>query len=209
MESVSKIVGVNQVVIRLSINIPIIIKTSDLQLTISDFNRGLYSYRINQAASNLSSVEIYLSYSSPIQGKSLQLSYGNSRRLSEVSSGRESRQLVSISFESTFSIETYPPALYYPDTTLTSFTQLQNYITAVSIALLVLALIIVPKRMHLHSLSFVYLPAQIYVTYCLNTSKLTDWIQFTLQFMNRAGMLGGFGMGQCCQSTYSSYGLTS
>lgn len=63
--------------------------------------------------------------------------------------------------------------------------------------------------MHLHSLSFIYLPSQIYITYCLNASKLTDWIQFSLQFMNRAGMVGGFSMGQCCQNTYSSYGLTS
>ena len=206
LESVSKSVGFNKVVIRLSISIPIIITTSDLQLIISNFSKALYSYSIKQIAANLSSLEIYLNYSSPIQGKNMQLSYGSSRRLSEA---RGDRQLATLTFDSTFSIDTYPPALYYPDTTLTSFTQLQSYITALSIALLVLSFIIVPKRMHLHTLSFVYIPAQIYVAYCLTASKLTDWIQYTLQFMNRAGMFGGFGMGRCCQSTYSAYGLTS
>ena len=63
--------------------------------------------------------------------------------------------------------------------------------------------------MHLHSISFVYIPAQIFIVYCLVASRYTDWVQYSLQFMNRAAMLGGFSMGQCCQSTYSTYSLTS
>jgi hypothetical protein len=73
----------------------------------------------------------------------------------------------------------------------------------------VLSLIIVPKRMNLHNISFVYIPAQIYIVYCLVAYRYTDWIQYALKYMNRAAMLSGFSMGQCCQSTYPTYGLTS
>lgn len=59
-----------------------------------------------------------MTYNSQIQGKSLQLTYGNSsRRLTSDYSSikKEARQLAAISFQSTFSIDTYPPANYYPD----------------------------------------------------------------------------------------------
>ena len=117
--------------------------------------------------------------------------------------------LTSLTFSSTISLDTYPPANYYPSTTLATFTSLQNYISALATALLVLCLILIPRRTHLHSLTLVYLPAQLFLTFCLLPSAYTDWLQFTLQNLARTALVGGFSLGQCCQSLYPSFSITS
>lgn len=45
-----------------------------------------------------------------------------------------------------------------------------------AIALLVLCLILVPKKMHLHVVTLSYLPAQVFITYGIVADGYTDWI---------------------------------
>jgi hypothetical protein len=63
--------------------------------------------------------------------------------------------------------------------------------------------------MHLHALTVVYLPAQIFITFGVVADQYTDWIKYSLQGMSYPALVGGFSFGKCCteQSTY--YGLTS
>ena len=119
------------------------------------------------------------------------MTYSSSRRLEEV----KGRLLNAITFSNEFTLDSYPPANYYPDTTLDRFNLLQSYMGSLSIALLVLCLILVPKRMHLHSLTLIYVPAQMYITYGLIPSSETDWIQYCTSTLKNAALIGGFSMG--------------
>ena len=67
--------------------------------------------------------------------------------------------------------------------------------SALSIAIVILCLILVPKRMHLHAVTMIYIPAQIYITYNILPAVYTDWIQNTLQDISRAALFGGYSMG--------------
>ena len=91
------------------------------------------------------------------------------------------RLLTSISFTSTFSVSSYPPADYYPSNTLDMFNNLRSYINALSIAIVVICFILVPYKMHLHAVTLIYIPAQIYISYGLLPASFTDWLQYTLQ----------------------------
>ena len=85
MESVSKVSGVNKITIKLSLSLPMIISSTDVQIIIAGFSSNQFSYNISQSKTNLSAVKIQMTYYSQIQGKSLQLIYGNSsRRLSSI-----------------------------------------------------------------------------------------------------------------------------
>lgn len=110
------------------------------------------------------------------------------------------RMLVTIKFSTSFDILPFPPADYYPDNTLSTFTTYRNYINALALTLLVLAVIIVPKRMHLHALSLGYIPSLIYLGMGVTPANYTDWVQFTLKELKVMAMVGGTSFGQCCQS---------
>ena len=109
------------------------------------------------------------------------------------------RVLANIIFSTSFDISPFPPADYYPDNTLATFTAYRNYLNALAIALLVLSVVLVPKRMHLHALSSAYLPALLYIGFGILPANYTDWVQFTLQDMGVQAMIGGVSLGTCCQ----------
>ena len=104
-----------------------------------------------------------------------------------------------MSFSSTISVDTYPPAVYYSPSVFSNFDRLQYNITALSICLIVLSFILVPKKMHLHALTVVYIPAQIFVAFGLVADEYTDWIMYVLQNTSYPAMVGGFSLGNCCE----------
>lgn len=124
-------------------------------------------------------------------------------------SRRAARLLTTVAFSSTIQVDTFPPANYYPDTTLDKFTLYKTYLTALSIAILVFCFILIPKRMHLHSVTLLYIPAQVFLTFGLVPQQYTDWIQFTIQYLRQSSLIGGFSMGECCQSVNESMAITS
>jgi hypothetical protein len=63
--------------------------------------------------------------------------------------------------------------------------------------------------MHLHILSVIYLPAQIFITFGVVADKYTDWIKYSLQGMTYPALVGGFSFGKCCTEQCAYYGLTS
>ena len=63
--------------------------------------------------------------------------------------------------------------------------------------------------MHLHAVTMIYVPAQIYICYMVIPAVYTDWIQNTLQDVSRAALFGGFSMGECCSLLNEDHGLTT
>ena len=63
--------------------------------------------------------------------------------------------------------------------------------------------------MHLHILSVVYLPAQIFITFGVVAEQYTDWIKYALQGITYSALVGGFTLGKCCTEQSAYYALTS
>ena len=133
-----------------------------------------------------------------MQGKDLVVGYNQSSRLLIDLNGSYSRLLQIVNFNSSFTLATYPPAIYYSDTIITSFNSLKYYLSILLACLLILSFVLVPKKMHLHSLTFVYIPAQIFITFGVIDEMYTDWVKYTLQNCSNSAMIGGFTFGQCC-----------
>lgn len=72
-----------------------------------------------------------------------------------------------------------------------------------------LSFILIPKKMHLHALTVVYIPAQIFVTFGLVGDEYTDWIMYVLQNISYPALIGGFSLGKCCQVESSYFNLTT
>jgi len=49
--------------------------------------------------------------------------------------------------------------------------------------------------MHLHSLTLIYIPSQIYITLGVGADGYTDWIKYTLENLKPFGFIGGFTLG--------------
>jgi hypothetical protein len=149
-----------------------------------------------------------LKYTADIQSKNLAISYQQTGRLLE-EEGNSPRLLIDVSFSSTINLNTYPPAVYYSPSVTSQFTQLQYDTAALSICLLVLSLILVPKKMHLHALTVIYLPAQIFLSYGLVADDYTDWIKYTIQNTSYSALIGGFSYGNCCTTQSTYFNMTS
>jgi hypothetical protein len=52
--------------------------------------------------------------------------------------------------------------------------------------------------MHLHALTIIYTPSQIFITYGLVADQYTDWIQYSIKNMSYSALVGGFTLGSCC-----------
>jgi hypothetical protein len=185
--------GVNHVVVTLVLSRPILVVVSRFALHFSGVTASQFSYEVSQNSANLSVLTIAITYGASLQDQNMTISYTSARRrLQEESYNRaeinqnqpntnfndavNGRLLATITFSGSFSVTSYPPASYYPDSTLNAFNLLRKYIAALSVALIVLCFILVPKRMHLHAATLIYIPAQIYISYVLTPSKYTDWL---------------------------------
>lgn len=113
--------------------------------------------------------------------------------------------MLTTAFTTSLGLNIYPPATYYPDTTLQEFSILKDNITALAIALLVLCMVLVPKKMHLHAVTLAYLPAQIFITYGIVADGYTDWIKFSLENVKKTALFGGVSFGDCCTSQSTFY----
>ena len=113
--------------------------------------------------------------------------------------------MLTTAFTASLDLNIYPPATYYPDSTLQQFSRLKDNITALAITLLVLCLVLVPKKMHLHAVTVSYLPAQIFITYGIAADGYTDWIKFTLENVKKTALFGGVSFGECCTSQSTFY----
>lgn len=119
----------------------------------------------------------------------MQLSYDTSRR--------RLLQSVTLNFAASFSISSYPPAVYYSDSEVTSFLTNKNVIYYGCIALLCLAAfnLIFVKKMYMHILSAVCFPAQIFILYGLAIEQYTDWTKWNFNGFSQLAFIGGFKLG--------------
>jgi hypothetical protein len=63
--------------------------------------------------------------------------------------------------------------------------------------------------MHLHSLTVLYIPAQILLTYGLVADDFTDWIKFCIKNIKSTSLVGGASFGDCCVVESSFFNVTS
>ena len=106
-------------------------------------------------------------------------------------------------------MDTYPPANYYEDSTQSTFKRIRDYLTAFSIGAIIVGWVLIPKKMHLHALSVLCLPAQILVMFGLCATGKSDWLQYTLGYIWRAAMIGGWSAGSCCDDVSEDHNITS
>lgn len=63
--------------------------------------------------------------------------------------------------------------------------------------------------MHLHALTAVYLPAQIFINFGIAADEYTEWIKYVLQNASYSALIGGFSFGECCITQSIFLNLTS
>lgn len=63
--------------------------------------------------------------------------------------------------------------------------------------------------MHLHGVTYIYIPAQIFITYGLVADQYTNWIKFALTDTFYPALIGGFSFGECCQSQSTYFSITT
>lgn len=81
---------------------------------------------------------------------------------------------------------------------------MQGVIMVLSILVLVLALILVPKKMHLHSLTIGIIPALLFIIFGLSMESIADWDKYIMQGCKYGALVGGVSFGACC-TTISNY----
>ena len=105
-------------------------------------------------------------------------------------------------------MDSFPPANFIDSGTETFFDKCQMAIYFLSIGLLIVALLVIPRKYALHSLSIVWLPAYFYLTYFHSTASTNEWISSTLMNISSQAFKGGFSLGPCC-TTDEYYETTS
>lgn len=184
----------------LSISLPLYLDDNNFGLTITAVDPTLYSISIKpQTPSRLTEVDCLIEYQTDIAQKSIELSYSQQRRrLERVEPGWE-RQLQSISFQLTMKIDSFPPATYIPEPTL-SFYQLTNsMIGYLALVFMVVNVIIVPKRYAVHSVSLTWIVPYLYLAYFQSTAYSNEWISSTIRNTKYQALVGGISLGKCCE----------
>jgi uncharacterized membrane protein YozB (DUF420 family) len=114
--------------------------------------------------------------------------------------------LLSASF--TVVVDSFPPADYIQPNTQSFFDSLSTVIFVLSLLLLLMSLLVVPRKYAVHSSSISWLPAYLYLIYFHSTSYTNEWVSSSLTNIQHIALQGGFSLGDCCYHD-SFKGLTS
>lgn len=104
--------------------------------------------------------------------------------------------LISVAFEIT--VDSFPPANYIDSSTTSFYANCDSALQILSLVLIVMCLIVVPRKWALHSLSLSWLPPYIYLIYFHSTAYTNDWISASVGGLARQSMKGGVTLGDCC-----------
>jgi hypothetical protein len=70
---------------------------------------------------------------------------------------------------------------------------------------MVLSLVIIPKKTHLHSFTFSFIVAKVWLIFGLALEDKLDWVNHVLKDIKPWAMVGGFSMGPCCHNVSTFY----
>ncbi len=76
-----------------------------------------------------------------------------------------------------------------------------------SLLLLIVSLIAIPKKTHLHSFTLSFIIAKVWLIFGLALEGKLDWTSHILKCVKNFAMIGGESMGDCCHnlSTFYNY----
>lgn len=102
-----------------------------------------------------------------------------------------------ISFD--YTVSTYPPANYYPDTILNIFDGFSAAIRGLALTNLVVAICCYfgVRKTVFYALETVNLLAILYVTQGYGLNGFIDWVGYSIVNMKEAALVGGFSIGDC------------
>jgi len=152
-----------------------------------------------------------------MQGKNLQISYANARRMlvespllsDDFNRVREQKNRLlivsSITFDAEMKISAFPPVIYYSSSENEFFKSAKSIIYYLALSLLILSLMAVSKKMHLHSFTFTVIVAKVWLTFGLTLEDKLDWVNTVLQDIKPFAMIGGISLGKCCTNQSSFY----
>jgi hypothetical protein len=63
------------------------------------------------------------------------------------------------------------------------------------IVLLGLCLLLIPSKVHLHSVTLIWIPAYLYLVYGVAMENSTDWVKWSLENVGGFAFVGGFSIG--------------
>ena len=107
----------------------------------------------------------------------------------------QERLLTSISLETNFTVDSYPPAVYYSEDTFNFYDFANQLLFILGIILLVLCLMIIPRKMHLHSVTLIQYPAIIFISAGLLLENESDFVKSTLASLKPLAFIGGISIG--------------
>lgn len=106
LDRIYKYSGQNKVILYITLSIAIRLKAENVIINIPGLtNPNSISWTLAQTETDLSQVQVYLTYTESLAGKTVQISYSQTRRL---------LQSTSFNFSTEFTIDSYPPAVFYP-----------------------------------------------------------------------------------------------
>lgn len=76
-----------------------------------------------------------------------------------------------------------------------------------SAALIMMCIVIIPRKWAIHSLTLSWIPAYFYLTYFHSTAYTNEWISSSLLSLQKQSLKGGFSLGSCCH--HDEYYFTS
>jgi hypothetical protein len=106
-------------------------------------------------------------------------------------------------------LTTFPPVNFYSSNDFNFFENAKNIIFYLSIALLAVSLFIFPTKTHLHSVTFSFIVAKVWLMFGLGLEGKLDWVNFVLQDVKGLAMIGGVSMGNCCHKVSTFYDYSS
>lgn len=118
------------------------------------------------------------------------------------------RLLSTATFSTNLAVTAFPPANYITGDTYSYYDVTSSVIFILALLLVLLNLVIVPKKYALHSVSVTWLVPYLYFTLFYSTCYTTEWISPMASHLKYIAAYFGFSLGSCC-SADSIQGTTS
>lgn len=108
----------------------------------------------------------------------------------------------------TVTINSFPPAKFVDDSTLSFYESLHQLIGYLALAFAIINYLVVPNKYGLHSASLSWMVPYLYIVYFHSTAYTTQWISSSAAGLRHQALSGGLSFGDCCwQDTFQ--GTTS
>ena len=115
----------------------------------------------------------------------------------------------SITFNTALELTAFPPVDYYSSTEFQFFESAKTIIYYLALALLAVSLFVFPTKTHLHSFTFSFIVAKVWLMLGLALEEKLDWVNFVLQDIKGFALIGGVSMGECCHKMSTFYEYSS